>query len=194
MHRPRGGMAFKPLVTLSTNASIPLAKRGSQAALSPFCGAVGIAPLWQTPHARAYTASGSCAAWALNESISTPATISNFFIRPTSSGRGTYRVLCADDLKRSREHLSSGWEKAHTKSAPLYTGVIETETTQLAALHVARQPARLCRKGSAPATPLYARPHGYPDASQEPYYRSVPTGQLPYQRRQGRPVPGRFRP
>ncbi|MNJ70724.1 hypothetical protein D3C77_672040 [compost metagenome] len=80
MHMPRGGMALKPLVTLATSASIPLARRGSQAALSPLSGAMGSAPLWQAAQARLNTASGSWAACAEAAAATSDTTSISFFM------------------------------------------------------------------------------------------------------------------
>lgn len=74
-------------------------------------------------------------------------------------------LLRAEVLNRSHEHLSCEWDKAHTKSAALYTGVTETETTPLAAPRGARQDVRKCRKGCAPAISIMPALTGYPDAS-----------------------------
>src|SRR5690606_20316103 len=56
---PRGGMAPLPLTTISMTASMPLAVRADQAALSPSLGAPATPAIWQARQADLYSFSPS---------------------------------------------------------------------------------------------------------------------------------------
>ena len=47
---PRGGIAFLPLIALAVRPSMPCARRGAQAALSPSLGAPATPATWQVWH------------------------------------------------------------------------------------------------------------------------------------------------
>jgi hypothetical protein len=82
-HIPLGGIAVLPFLTLAKRASMPVVRRGSQAAASPFFGAPATPVAWQMAQVLPKTSSPLRSAWAEKATIERTATEINFFIKNT---------------------------------------------------------------------------------------------------------------